>query len=631
MPTHVYANNNEVASKAADGKSIAAFPDVCFSPPAPPVGPMPLPYPNTGEVKDTDSGTAKVFVKDKMSGMADDSHMTKSMGDEAATKSQGKGLINGGLQGKCYFKLWSMDVQMEGKGVPRNIDLVSHNHACETGNGGIQSHLDDKTDGKAIESQSASLKTFCYHIYVVDHNRYFIKSSDFSSPHKKHTNSEGKILDSTATKKGEELKQGTYFHKQPGKLFIQLSPRLSDIKSLLYNRYCLDKDTSRNKIEDNIDTTFSFLGPAFDSQLVNFSQECCSVSTCEGHSQQYLGVITPSPHFPILNSESWDRTTAYNLAVLSDVAYGDLAQNENGTFKGSLLDITENLLVPFSQCGLNDNQLELAQTDYNDNFIYCNEFSCQNTGSYGNIMADNKTIVISFRGTQFEFMNKTVESIKDILIDVSIKDLIFCNAKTHAGYCLGYTSVSADIYAQLKKIDTKNKCIYITGHSLGGALALLCAADLYINHKFTNIAVYTYGMPAVFADKEVEAVKLIQKKFTSVAFTQYSDLSAYEKHLYALEEIKKIKHYRHTMSDDLVPKIIDNVNMHPHPAVCLDTDRENGHPILDYIYALKNYSKIKQQRINEEKAKRRANEMEGQRKWAENNCGMDQLANVLSR
>lgn len=179
MPTHVYANNNEVASKAADGKSIAAFPDVCFSPPAPPVGPMPLPYPNTGEVKDTDSGTAKVFVKDKMSGMGDDSYMTKSMGDEPATKNFNKGMITSALQGKCYFGLWSMDVQMEGKGVPRHLDMVTHNHAsmmCET-NGVLRQAFDpDARGGGGYPSQKSQTADCVYSFIFIDEDDYKIDS-----------------------------------------------------------------------------------------------------------------------------------------------------------------------------------------------------------------------------------------------------------------------------------------------------------------------------------------------------------------------------------------------------------------------------------------------------------------------
>ena len=44
MGCDVYANGDEVACKAGDGKVIAAFPDVCLSPPSPPAGPVPTPH-----------------------------------------------------------------------------------------------------------------------------------------------------------------------------------------------------------------------------------------------------------------------------------------------------------------------------------------------------------------------------------------------------------------------------------------------------------------------------------------------------------------------------------------------------------------------------------------------------------
>jgi hypothetical protein len=35
MSNEVYANGREVSCKAAQGKSVCAFPDVCFTPPLP--------------------------------------------------------------------------------------------------------------------------------------------------------------------------------------------------------------------------------------------------------------------------------------------------------------------------------------------------------------------------------------------------------------------------------------------------------------------------------------------------------------------------------------------------------------------------------------------------------------------
>jgi hypothetical protein len=53
MGMDVYANSMAIACKAADGKTIAAFPDVCFTPPtAPPHTarrPHPLPQYRDGQ------------------------------------------------------------------------------------------------------------------------------------------------------------------------------------------------------------------------------------------------------------------------------------------------------------------------------------------------------------------------------------------------------------------------------------------------------------------------------------------------------------------------------------------------------------------------------------------------------
>ncbi|MCY1357105.1 GHH signature containing HNH/Endo VII superfamily nuclease toxin 2 [compost metagenome] len=69
MAHHVYANDNEIASKSADGKSSAAFPDTCFSPPTPPAGGVPIPYPNTCFARDISNGSRSV-LKNIVGGLA---------------------------------------------------------------------------------------------------------------------------------------------------------------------------------------------------------------------------------------------------------------------------------------------------------------------------------------------------------------------------------------------------------------------------------------------------------------------------------------------------------------------------------------------------------------------------------
>jgi hypothetical protein len=128
MANSVFANGREISCKAADSKSPFAFPDVCLSPPSPPAGPIPIPYPNTGIASDTSEGSRTVTLEGQEAMLKDRSCFSKSMGDEAATKTLGMGVISHNIQGKCYFVAWSMDVQIEGENVVRHMDMTTHNH-----------------------------------------------------------------------------------------------------------------------------------------------------------------------------------------------------------------------------------------------------------------------------------------------------------------------------------------------------------------------------------------------------------------------------------------------------------------------------------------------------------------------
>jgi hypothetical protein len=134
MGCEVYANGNTIACKAADGKTAAAMPDVCLSPPSPPAGPVPIPYPNTGLASDTTEGSKTVQINGQEVMLKNQSYFKQSSGDEAATKSLGMGVVTHQIQGKVNFINWSMDVKFEGQNVPRNLDLTGHNEASEPPN-----------------------------------------------------------------------------------------------------------------------------------------------------------------------------------------------------------------------------------------------------------------------------------------------------------------------------------------------------------------------------------------------------------------------------------------------------------------------------------------------------------------
>jgi uncharacterized protein DUF4150/HNH/endonuclease VII toxin of polymorphic toxin system len=134
MANEVYANGMEVACKAASGKSVAAFPDTCLSPPSPPAGPAPIPYPNTAYASDTTNGSTTVMISDQEVMLKDQSTFKKSTGDEAATKTLGMGVVTHALQGEASFIAWSMDVKIEGQNVDRHLDPMLHNEQCSPAN-----------------------------------------------------------------------------------------------------------------------------------------------------------------------------------------------------------------------------------------------------------------------------------------------------------------------------------------------------------------------------------------------------------------------------------------------------------------------------------------------------------------
>jgi 5-methylcytosine-specific restriction endonuclease McrA len=134
MANKVFANMMEISCKAGQGKSICAFPDVCLSPPTPPAGPVPIPYPNTGMASDCTSGSKQVKISGDEVMLKNKSFFKKSMGDEAATKSLGMGVVTHQIQGKVYFKAWSMDVKIEGENAVRHLDIMTHNHMSDPGN-----------------------------------------------------------------------------------------------------------------------------------------------------------------------------------------------------------------------------------------------------------------------------------------------------------------------------------------------------------------------------------------------------------------------------------------------------------------------------------------------------------------
>lgn len=154
MSSEVYANMMAVSCKSAAGKSICAFPDVCFTPPLTPATPpgVPIPYPNTGMASDCADGSSSVKIGGKEVMLKNKSHFSKSMGDEAGSAPK-KGVLTSKNMGKVYFNAWSMDVKVEGENVVRMLDLTTHNHGSQPGNSPPFPYIDKASPGAPVVEQ----------------------------------------------------------------------------------------------------------------------------------------------------------------------------------------------------------------------------------------------------------------------------------------------------------------------------------------------------------------------------------------------------------------------------------------------------------------------------------------------
>ena len=81
----VYANGLAISGKATSGKTIAAFPDTCFTPPENPATPpgVPVPYPSFGMASDAENGTGRSKIGGKTVNIKNKSDLSKTSGTES--------------------------------------------------------------------------------------------------------------------------------------------------------------------------------------------------------------------------------------------------------------------------------------------------------------------------------------------------------------------------------------------------------------------------------------------------------------------------------------------------------------------------------------------------------------------
>lgn len=167
---------------------------------------------------------------------------------------------------------------------------------------------------------------------------------------------------------------------------------------------------------------------------------------------------------PIARAAYSDRM-AWILASMSQIAY-DRYENDYDARK---IFITK----------LESGGFELIKT-FNNNATDTQAFLAKN----------DKFAVLAFRGTE-------VTKFEDVKIDAMASTVSVLQGKVHAGFRVAYESVAKDIEESVLQL--KGMPLYITGHSLGAALATVATQTLEHNPHIRELiaACYTFGSPRV--------------------------------------------------------------------------------------------------------------------------------------
>lgn len=153
----------------------------------------------------------------------------------------------------------------------------------------------------------------------------------------------------------------------------------------------------------------------------------------------------------------------------------------------------------------------LSQHSYGDKAIFeriCaeNEATCEfieDTQTDGQVFViSSSCTIIVFRGTS---------SFRDFLTDFNLFPVSTPFGRAHGGFVKSFLR----LWPHLKKKICGEKPLIITGHSLGGALAQLCA--LWANHdlNFKAALVVTYGQPRIGSFK---LAKIMNEQFNGRYF-----------------------------------------------------------------------------------------------------------------
>ena len=254
----------------------------------------------------------------------------------------------------------------------------------------------------------------------------------------------------------------------------------------------------------------------------------------------------------IVDTDEFNLVNSYTFALLSQLAYAsdkksvDL-KKETST-AGSIETVLQQLKLRQrpTQSGIQPVQWLLEEVPYSQalDFKYYDD---RKMHSEGFILSNENIAIIAVRGTEVCAFDDSIDDdspfiiskvangveavINSPLVNDAVTDLKimlisapeFKDTEVHRGFYRYSMALWNKLKNDLKELH-RHKKIYCTGHSLGGAGALLLSALIQDTYQPQTLRLYTYGMPRTGARSFVD-------------------------------RYQNIIHYRHVNNHDLVPQI----------------------------------------------------------------------------
>lgn len=114
-------------------------------------------------------------------------------------------------------------------------------------------------------------------------------------------------------------------------------------------------------------------------------------------------------------------------------------------------------------------------------------------GIFGVINAN--TFLMAFRGSEETGIADWIRDLQFLPADFPYGEKGSTGLKVHSGFIEAYNSVREAMFKAAQQ--SPHKQVICTGHSLGGALATLCAVDVKYNLPDKAVSAYTFGSPKV--------------------------------------------------------------------------------------------------------------------------------------